>query len=136
MAHLVALRLWPRPGARRSRSEAGQVGVEMGDGFDATEIVFEGQMFVGSVGVFVWEAEADEHAGNFEGVVHLRYEGDGTALANEDRFFPEAFFEGALRDLENWRVKRGNPRFAGAQDVEFAFYGFGYKFADVFFDKL
>ena len=38
--------------------ERGEVLVEVGYGFDAAEIVFQGQVFVGGVGVFVGEAEA------------------------------------------------------------------------------
>ena len=67
--------------------EGGEIGVEMGDGFDAAEIVFEGEMFVGSVRVFVGQTEADEHAGNFESVMHLRDEGNGAAFTNENGFF-------------------------------------------------
>ena len=76
----------------RSVSEGGQVGVEVGYGFYAAEIVFQGQVLVGGVGVFVGETKTDQDAGDFEGIVHLGDEGNGAALANEDRPFAEAFF--------------------------------------------
>src|SRR5580704_4805711 len=95
----------------------------MRDGFDAAEIIFESEMFVGRVRVFVWEAEADEHAGNLERVMHLRDKGDRASFANESCFFPEAFFEGGLSDFENGRVKRRYPGLAGAEHFEFALYG-------------
>src|SRR5580704_1894155 len=104
----------------------------MRDGFDAAEIIFESEMFVGSVRVFVGEAETDEHAGDFKGVMHLRNEGDRAAFANEGCFFSEAFFEGGLSDLKNGRVERSYPGFAGAEYFEFAFNGLGQKFANVF----
>ena len=97
----------------------------MGDGFDAAEIVFESDVLVGSVRVFIGETETEEHARNFEGVVHLRDERDGAAFPNEDSLFSEALFECALRDFENGRVERRDPRFAGAQHVEFALDGLG-----------
>ena len=60
----------------RQLLQGGQVGVEVGYGFDAAEIIFQGQVLVGGVGVFVWQAEADKDAGHFEGVVHLGDEGN------------------------------------------------------------
>ena len=113
--------------------ERGEIGVKVGDGFDAAEIIFQGKVLVGGVRVFVWKAEADEHAGNFEGVMHLRDEGNGAAFTNENGFFAKAFFERALGDLEDRRMERGDPRFAGAEDIEFALYGFRQEFANVFF---
>ena len=68
----------------------------MGDGFDAAEIVFERNVFIGGVGVFVGEAESEQNARYFEGVVHLRDKRDGTAFANENGFFAEAFFQSRL----------------------------------------
>ncbi len=54
-------------------------------------------MLVGGVGVFVGQAEADQDAWNFEGVVHLSDEGDRTAFADEYGPFAKAFFERTLR---------------------------------------
>jgi hypothetical protein len=34
--------------------QRGEVGVEVGYGFDTAEIIFQGKMLVGGVGVFVW----------------------------------------------------------------------------------
>ena len=76
--------------------ESGQVGVEVGYGFDAAEIIFQGQMFVGGVGVFVRQAEADQDAGHLEGVVHLGDEGNRAAFADEYGPLAEAFFQRAL----------------------------------------
>jgi len=61
---------------RRIGSESGEVGVKMGDGLDAAEVVFEGDVFVGSMGVFVGQAKANQDAGDFESVIHLRNKGD------------------------------------------------------------
>ena len=75
--------------------------VKVGDGFDAAEIIFQRDVFVGRVRVFVRQAEAEQDAGHFEGVVHLRDERDRAALANEDGAFAKSFFERALGDLKN-----------------------------------
>ena len=48
------------------RLEIAEVGVEVGDGFDAAEVIFEGEVLVGGVGVFVGETEADEDAGDLD----------------------------------------------------------------------
>src|SRR6266581_8967095 len=69
--------------------ERSQIRVEVGHGFDAAEIVFKSQVFVGGVGVFVRQAKADQDARHFEGVVHLRYERNGTTLANENSLSAE-----------------------------------------------
>src|SRR5207249_4182707 len=112
--------------------ESSEVGVEMGDGLDAAEIVFEGNVLIRSVRVFVWEAEANQNAGHFEGVVHLRDERDGTALANEYGFFAEAFFQSRLGLLENGIVIGSDPGLSHAQDIEFAVNAFRKKLSNVF----
>jgi len=43
----------------------------MRDGLDAAVVVFEGEMLVWGVGVFIGKPEADENTWHFEGVVHL-----------------------------------------------------------------
>src|SRR5580693_5271973 len=111
--------------------ESGKTGIEMGDGFDAAEIIFKSKVFVGSMRVFVREAEADEHARNLEGVVHLRDEGYGAAFADEDGFFSVTLFESGLRDLENRRFQRIDPRLAGAEHVVLALDFFRQKFTDL-----
>jgi len=121
---------------QRYSLERSQRGVEVGDGFDAGEVIFEGDVFVGGVGVFVGEAEAEEDAGDFEGVVHLGDEGDGAAFADEDGFFAKAFFESRLRGFENGRVERRDPGLAFAEDIEFAMDGFGKELANVLFDEV
>src|SRR5580704_5044723 len=115
--------------------ERGEIGVKVGDGFDAAEIIFQGEMLVGGVRVFVGQPEADEHARNFEGVMHLRDERNGATFANKNGFFTETFFERALRDFEDRRMERSYPRFAGAENIEFALYGFRQEFADVLFNE-
>ncbi len=49
----------------------GELFVKQRDGFYAAKIIFEGDVFVRSVGVFVGKTEAEQDAGNFESVVHL-----------------------------------------------------------------
>src|SRR5580693_1179153 len=93
-------------------------------------------MLVGSVRVFVRQAEADKHAGYFESVMHLRDERDGAAFANKDGFFSEAFFERALGDLKDGRMEGRYPRFTGAEHFEFALYGLRQEFPNVLFDEL
>src|SRR5256885_9075667 len=100
--------------------ERSQIRVEVGHGFDAAEIVFKSQMFVGGVGVFVRQAEAEQDARHLEGVVHLRYERDGTTLANENSLSPEALHQRGLCFLENGIVVGSHPRFSGAQDFKLA----------------
>src|ERR1700676_5615781 len=108
----------------------------MGDGFNPAVIVFKRNVLVRSVRVFIRQAEADQHAGNLEGVMHLGDEGDGAALANEDGFFPESLFERTLRDRKDWRVERGYPRFAGAEHLELALDRLRQELANLFFDEL
>ena len=82
----------------------------MGYGFDAAEIIFQGQVLVGGVGVFVGQAEADQDAGHFEGVVHLGDEGNGAAFADEYGFLAETFFQRGLGFRENGGVIGRGPR--------------------------
>src|SRR5258706_9646455 len=92
-------------------------------------------MLVGSVSVFVRKPEADEHAGNFEGVIHLGDEWNGATFTNENRFFLEAFFQSGLGALENGRVIGSGPGLSGAENFEFAFHGFRQKLANMFFNE-
>src|SRR5260370_15979578 len=77
----------------RIRLGSSEIGVEVGDGFDAAEIVFKGDVLIGGVRVFVGEAETNQDARHFEGVIHLGYEGNGTAFANEHGLSAEAFLQ-------------------------------------------
>ena len=108
----------------------------MGDGFDAAEIIFQGEVFVGGMSVFVGQAEADQDAGHLEGVVHLRDERDRAAFADEDSLFAKAFFQRGLRFRENRSLIRSGPGFAGAEDFEFADHGFRQQLADVLLHEL
>src|ERR1700722_16754203 len=92
-------------------------------------------MLVGGVGVFVGEAEADQDARNFEGVVHLGYEGNGAAFANEYGFLAKTFFERGLSLRENGGVIGSGPRFAGAEHFEFAGYRLRQQLPDLFFNE-
>src|SRR5882757_6389810 len=96
---------------RRMVVSTGEIRVEVGHGFDAAEIVFKSQVFVGGVGVFVRQAKADQHARHFEGVVHLRYERNGTTLANENSLSAEALHQCGLCFLENGILVGSHPRF-------------------------
>src|SRR5258707_577420 len=107
----------------------------MSDSFDAAEIVFEVEMLVGSVSVFVGKAKADEHAGNLEGVIHLGDERNGAAFTNEDRFFLEAFFQSGLGALKDRSVIGSGPGLSGAEHFKFAFHGFWQKLANMFFNE-
>jgi hypothetical protein len=120
---------------RRSRLKCGEIRVKVGDGFDAPEVILDSDVFVGSVGVFVRKAKPDQHAWNFECVMHLRDERNRAAFANEDSLFAKSFFEGALGDLENWRVERGYPRLAGAKHFELVLDGFRQEFANMIFHE-
>src|SRR5713226_9729706 len=116
--------------------ESGQIRVEVGDGFDAAEIVFERDGLVGSVSVLVGKAEAEQDARDFEGVVHLGNKGNGAALADEYGLLPEASLQCRLRFLENGCVKGSGPGLAGAEHFEFAGDRFRQQLADVFFHEL
>jgi hypothetical protein len=61
-----------RPPALQSR----QIGIEVGDGLDAAEIIFQRDVLVGSMSVFVGQAEAEQNARHLEGVVHLCNKGN------------------------------------------------------------
>src|SRR6266478_4550547 len=98
----------------RIRLESSEVGVEVGDGLDAAEIVFEGNMLVGGVRVFVGQAETQQNARDFKGVVHLRYEWNRAAFANENGFPAEAFFQSRLGLLEDGIVIGSDPGLSGA----------------------
>src|SRR5436190_23032175 len=96
--------------------ERSQIRVEVGHGFDAAEIVFKSQVFVGGVGVFVRQPEAEQDARHFEGVVHLRYERDGTTLANENSVYAKAIHQRGLCVVVYGIVVGRNSRFSGAQE--------------------
>ena len=108
----------------------------MGDGFDAAEIIFQGQMLVGGVGVFVGQAEADQDAGNFEGVVHLGDEGNGAAFADEYGFLAETFFESGLSLRENAARDRARPTVCRCLALRISSYRFRQQLANLFFNEL
>src|SRR6266852_1305659 len=139
---LARAMVWASRGAaccaptRKARLKIGQIGVEMGDSLDAAEIIFQRDVLVGSMGVFVGQAEADQNARHFEGVVHLSDEGDGTALANEDGLLSETLFQSCLCLLENRIVVGSHPRFPGAQNFKFAMDRFRKKLSNVLLHEL
>src|ERR1700736_4324608 len=104
----------------------------MRDRFYSAEIIFQGNVFVGSVRVFIWQSKAEEHAGNLESIVHLRDERDRTTLANKYRLLAKTLFERGLRLLENGSLKRRDPRFAGAEHLKFTVNRFWQQFANMF----
>lgn len=118
-----------------SELKRGQIGVKVGDGFDAAEIVLQGDVLVGSVSVFIGETEADQNAGDLKGVVHLRDERDGATFADENSFLAEALFQCGLGLLENRIVVGSDPRFPHAQDFELAMDRFGKKLSHVLLDQ-
>ena len=91
---------YPRCSVATPTSEA-QILVQIGDGLDPAEIILKREVLVGSVRVFVGQAETDQDARHFEGVVHLRDEGDGAAFADEHGFFAEALLQRRLGNMEN-----------------------------------
>src|SRR6266480_2159538 len=98
-------------------------------------VFFKSQVFVGGVGVFVRQAEAEQDARHFEGVVHLRYERDGTTLANENSLSAKALHQRGLCFLENGIVVGSHPRFSGAQDFKLAADRFRQEHSNVFLHK-
>src|ERR1700733_1172374 len=69
-------------GARHFSTEnllRGKLLVEERHGLDSAEIIFQSDMFVGCVRIFVRQSEAQQHTRNFECVVHLRDERNGAA---------------------------------------------------------
>ena len=49
---------------RFAELEGGQVGVEVGDGLDSAKIIFQRDVFIRSVGVFVRQSETHQHTRN------------------------------------------------------------------------
>ena len=89
-----------------------QAFVELRHGLDPAEIIFERDVFVGRVRVFVRQAKAEQDARHFECVMHLRDERNRSALADEDGALAESLLQGIVRDFkERVRVRR-DPRFA------------------------
>src|SRR6267154_3126350 len=107
----------------------------MGDGLDAAEIVFQGNMLIGSVRVFVRQSETEQNAGRCEGLMHLRDKRNRAALTNEDSFFAEALFQCGLSFFENGISIRGDPGLSRAQDLELAMDGLWQKLSNVLFDE-
>src|SRR5947199_10766775 len=97
--------------------------VKIGDRFDPCKIVFQRQMLVGGVRIFVRQTESNQNAGHFESVVHLCDERDGTAFANKNSLLAETFFESGLSFGKNRRLKRSGPWLAGTQYLKLADHG-------------
>src|SRR5271168_3273658 len=110
--------------------------VEECDGSNSTEIIFERDVFVRGMRVFVRQSEPQEDARNFEGVVHLSYEWDRTALSDENSFLSKARFECVNRFLENRMRIRRHPGFSRAQNFELALDCLREKLADMLFNEL
>src|SRR6185437_10834480 len=115
-------------------AERGKRGVKRRYGFYAAEIIFQRNMLVGRMRVFVGQTETKKDAGHFESVVHLRDKRNRAAFADEYRFFAKAFFERVNCLLENGMRIGCDPRLTHAEHFKFAADGFGQQFADVALD--
>src|ERR1700730_17057277 len=120
----------------KSSSQGREIRVEVRDRFDSAKIIFQRDVFIGRVGLFVRQSKSNQNAGYFESVMHLRNEGNGTAFANENSLFPKTFFQSTLRLLKNRRLKGSRPRLAGAKNFKFAGDRIRQQRADLFFDQL
>ncbi len=107
----------------------------MSDGLDAAVVIFESEMLVRRVRVFVGKPEADENARHFKRVVHLGDEWDRAAFPNEYSLFAEAFLQRGLGHLENRSLVGRDPGLAGAQHFKSAVHALGKKLADMLFDE-
>ena len=92
-------------------------------------------MLVGSVSVFIREAETDQDAGDFESVMHLGNKRDRTAFADEHGLFAKALFEGRLSLQKNRGMEGSHPGFPGAQNFKFAMNGVRQELSNLFFDE-
>src|SRR6202158_113103 len=110
--------------------------VEVRAGFDAAEVIFERDVLVRGMSIFVRQAEAHEHAGNFKRVVHLRDKGNRAAFANKNCLLAEAFFERFDGRLENGMGVGRGPRLAFAEDFKSAGNARGQKLSNIFFNEL
>ncbi len=108
----------------------------MGYGFNAAEVVLQGNVLIGGVGIFIGQAEAHQDARHFKRVVHLGYEGDGTSLADENSLLAKSLFQCRLSLLENGIVVRSDPWFSGAQNFKFTTDGLGQELSNVLFHEL
>ena len=75
----------------KAASERRKICVEVRDGFNSAKIIFERDVFIGCVSVFVRQSKSDQNTGNFESIMHLRNERNRAAFANENSLFPKRF---------------------------------------------
>src|SRR5258708_9643244 len=101
--------------------QAAQTFVELRDGLDPAKIIFERDVLVRSVRVFVGQTEAQQDARHFECVVHLRDEWDRPALADKYGTLAESLLERAVRHFEKRMRVRRDPRLAAAVHVQLEF---------------
>ena len=92
--------------------QTSQAFVKLGHGLDPAEIIFERDVFVGSMRVFVRQAEAEQDARHFECVMHLRDERNRSALADEHGALAKSLLKRIVRDFEERVRVRRDPRFA------------------------
>src|SRR5580658_8667625 len=105
-------------------------------GFNSAKIIFQRDVFVRRVSIFVRQAKTQKHARNLKGVVHLRHKRNGTAFANEYSFLTESGFERVDRFLKNWMGIRRYPWLAGTEKLKAAMHCFRQQFSNMFFNKL
>ena len=84
--------------------------VKLRDGLDPAEIIFQRDVLVRGVRVFIRQSEAEQDARHLERVMHLRDERNRSALADEHGALAESLLQRVVRDLEErMRVGR-DPR--------------------------
>src|SRR6202035_2437078 len=86
--------------ANANSSEAAQAFIELRDGLDSAEIIFQSDVLVRGVRVFVGQPEAQQDAGHLERVVHLRDKRNRSALADKNGALAKTFFKRTVRHLK------------------------------------
>src|SRR5271154_5565837 len=99
--------------------------VKKRDSLNSAEIIFQRDVFVRSVRIFVRQSETEKNTRNFKGIVHLGHEWNRTAFANEHSFLAEARLQSVNGFLENRMGIRRYPGLAGAQNFKLASNCFG-----------
>ena len=108
----------------------------MSDCLNAAEIVFERNVLIGRVSVFVGQTKTKQNARHFESVVHLCDERNGAAFAYENRLPAEAFLQSGLSFFEDGIGIRSDPGFPRAQNFKFAVDRFRQELSNVLLDEL
>src|SRR4029077_14082373 len=75
------------------KSEFGQGLIEVSHGLDASKIVFQQNVLVRGMGIFVGQAKTQHDARHLERVVHLSDKGNRAAFADKNGALAESRFE-------------------------------------------